>query len=126
MEEKGFIKNIVVILVILLVVFFSQQAYFKLKAGNSAPQQAGLVQDYLTKSSNWVKDSIYPKISGEVQKRGDIIKNEVSSEKQKISEDIGTKIKNYFTGVVDSVFNPGKLNQNQNCPPVDTQVQPQL
>lgn len=122
-NQKGFIKNIVVILVILLVVFFSQQAYFKLKAGNSAPQQTGAVQDYLTKGSNWVRDSIYPKISGEVQKRGDIIKNEVSSEKQKISEDIGTKIKNYFSGVVDSVFNPGKLNQN--CPPVDTQVQPQ-
>lgn len=120
------VKNIVIILVILLVVFFSQQAYFKLKIGNIAPQQAGIVQEYLTRGSNWIKDSAYPKISGEVQKRGDIIKNEVNSEKTKISEDLGTKVKNYFAGVVESIFNPGKVNQNQNqnCPPADNQAQP--
>jgi hypothetical protein len=124
---KNMVKNIVVIFVILFLVFFSQQTYLNFGVGDSTPQ-AGVVQDYFAKGSNWVKDSMYPKISGEVQKRGEIIKNEVASEKQKISEDIGKKIKNYFSGVVDSIFNPGKLKENQNqnnCEPTDTQTQPQ-
>ena len=60
---------------------------------------------------------IYPKISGEVQKRGDRIKNEVSQEKQKVSENIGQKISNYFSGVTESILHPGTP---QNCQPTQT------
>jgi len=120
MQEKGFIKYIVIIAVILIVVFFSQQAYFKGIGKNASSKGSGVVQDYLTKGSNWVKDSVYPKISGEVQKRGDIIKNEIQIEKQKVSESIGEKLKNYFSGVADSILHPGQNNNNCETQPSQT------
>lgn len=123
---KGLVKYIVIIAVLLAVVFLAQQMFFK-KAGNSIfSKGSSAAQDYLTKGSNWVKDIVYPKISGEVEKRTDIIKDEVSQGKEKISESIGEKIKDYFSGVVDSVFNPGKKDAVdcqqclQSCEPSQT------
>ena len=51
---------------------------------------------YMAKGSNWAMSKIYPKISGEVQKRGGMIKNEVNQEKQKVSENIGKKLEIIF------------------------------
>lgn len=103
--EKGFIKNIVIIIVILVAVFFSQKADFRENGKSLLSQTAGQV-------SGWVKDNALPKISGEVEKRGEMIKNEINQEKQKISETIGEKIKNYFSGIIDNIFNPGKNNND--------------
>ncbi len=108
----------------LAAAFLSQQPYFKgsdesVFSYNSIPGQS-----YLAKGANWLKDSLYPRISGEVQKRGDLIKNEINQEKEKISESVGEKIKNYFSGVVDSVFNPGEEKETQNCSQTCPQVQP--
>lgn len=123
-QEKGFIKYIVIIAIILIVVFLSQQAYFRGIGKNIFLQGSGVAQDYLTKGSNWAKDNVYPKISGEVQKRGDIIKNEINTEKEKISETIGEKIKDYFSGVADSILHPGQNDNNCNCQPQPSQSQP--
>lgn len=127
MEAKTSIKYISIIIIILVVVFLSQQAFFKGTEKTFISNAGDQIKTYLSKGSDWVASNVYPKISGEVQKRGDAIKEEINQEKQKVSESIGEKIKNYFSGISDSVFNPGKLkqNQNQNCPPVDTQAQPQ-
>ena len=111
--ESGFIKYIVIIVVILAVVFLSQQAYTRGAGKTLISNSTGKVKSYLSQGSNWVLSKVYPKISGEVQKRGDIIKNEVSQEKQKVSENIGTKIKNYFSGISDSILHPG---ENNSCP----------
>lgn len=126
--QKKFIFSIIIIIVLLVVVFLSQQAY---SGGigktflSVATNQAGA---YLAKGSNWVTSSIYPKISslparaGEaIQKRGDIVQNEVNQQKQNlidtISKDIGTKVENYFSGVTNSIIHPGSP---QNCPTPQT------
>ena len=112
MEQKGFIKYIVIIAVILLVAFFSQQAYYWGADKTIVSGSTDQANTYLANASAWVNSKIYPKVTGEVKKRGDIIKKEVSQEKQKISENIVTKIENYFAGVTNSVMHPGTP---QNC-----------
>jgi hypothetical protein len=116
-QGKRFAKYIIIIIVILVVVFLSQKAYtrgFGKTLISNAINPAGA---FLAQGSSWALSKIYPKISGEVQKRGDIIKNEVSQEKNKVSENIGQKISNYFSGVANSVLHPGTP---QNCQPAQT------
>jgi len=125
-QEKGSTKYIFIVIVILIVVFLSQLPYFKGEGNTFVFQGASTPQDYLTKGSNWVKDSLYPKLSGEVEKRKDIIKNEINSEKEKVSQTFGEKIKNYFSGVADSILHPGQTNcepqPSQEPTSTDTQV----
>jgi len=113
--DKRIILGIIAIIVVLVVAFLSQQAYLK-GTGNTlisgAADQAGA---YLSKGSDWVKSNVASKIGGEVTKRGEAIKNEINQEKQKVSENILDKTKNYFTGITDSILHPGTP---QNCPAV--------
>lgn len=108
--KRKIIRNIIIVIIILAAAFLSQQAYF---GGTSEPffsQGTKAAQDYWAKGSSWV--------GGEAQKRGDIIKNEINQEKEKVSETIGEKIKNYFSGIIDNIFNPGKKNnESQSCSP---------
>ena len=46
-----------------------------------------------------------------------IIARFLNSEKEKVSEDIGKKISNYFSGIADSIVNPGK---NNSCEPTQS------
>lgn len=110
---KKIIFGIIAIVIVLAVAFLSQKSYFNGTEKTfiyGATDQAKL---YLAKGVNWATSTVYPKINEETQKRGDIIKNEVDKEKQKISENIGQKISNYFSGVSDSILHPGTP---QNCP----------
>lgn len=111
--QQGFIKYIVIIVVILAAVFLSQQAYSNGIGKTLISNATDQIQTYAAKGSNWIMASIYPKITEEVQKRGDIIKTEVNNEKEKVSENIATKISNYFSGVANSILHPG---ENINCP----------
>lgn len=115
MNEKGFIQYIVIIIIILVIVFLSQQVYFKKIGKNLYDQSATQIGGYWQKAGAWVSTNVYPKLSSEAARRGEAIKTEAVAEKQKVSENIGENIKNYFSGVVDSVFNPGK-NNSTNCP----------
>ena len=110
--QQGFIKYFVIIIVILAVVFLSQQALFRGISKTFVSDATDKAGAYLSKASTWASSVIYPKISGEVQKRGDTINNAINQEKQKVSEDIGKKIENYFSGIADSVLHPG---ENNNC-----------
>lgn len=118
--EKKFIISVAAIIVILTIAFLSQKAYFGAGGKNLVSDATNQAGTYLSKGSDWVMSRIYPKISGEVQKRGEMIKNEVDQEKNKISESIGKKIENYFSGIAESVFHPGENIGNQNCPPVQS------
>jgi hypothetical protein len=113
-NERGFIKYLVIIFVILVIVFLSQQAYLRGFGKTLVSDATNQVKPYLAKGSNWVMSKIYPTISGEVQKRGDAIKNDVNQEKNKVSQTLGEKIKNYFSGVENSIVHPGTP---QNCQP---------
>ena len=112
MERKTFIKYIVIIVVILVIVFLSQQIYFKGIEKNFIFDAANQASVYMAKGSSWALSAIYPKISGEVQKRGDMIKTEINQEKNKISENILNKTKNYFSGIANSIIHP---ETPQNC-----------
>ncbi len=114
--NKGFIKYIIIIAVILIAVFVSQSAYFKQWSQNAfkkAVQPAGS----LMKGASWPGGKIASQISGEVQKRGQIIQNEVSQEKKNVSENILQRTENYFSGIANSIFHPGIP---QNCQPSQT------
>jgi hypothetical protein len=114
METKKLILCVVGIAIILAVVFLSQQAYSRGFGGNLVSAAADQASAYLSKGSGWVMSNIYPKITGEVQKRGDIIKTEVNQAKQTVTEDLGKKIGNYFSEIKDSILHPGQTNNN--CP----------
>ena len=122
MKQEGFIKYIVIIIVILLVAFLSHQAYSWGTGKTLISDATDQASAYLAKGSNWATSQIYSKISGEVQNRGDMIKNEIEQEKNKISENILEKTKNYFSEVANSVLHPGTP---QNCPTqTSSQTQP--
>jgi hypothetical protein len=110
--EKSFTIYTVIIIFILLVVFSSQQAYSRGVGKNLISAAANQAGAYLSKGADWVMSNVYPKITGEVQKRGDMIKTEVKQEKEKVSENILTKVGNYFSGVANNVLHP---DQNNNC-----------
>jgi predicted PurR-regulated permease PerM len=109
---KKLIFGVIAIIIVLVVAYFSQKAVFTGSGNTLISGATNQAKDFLSKGSDWVMTNIYPKISGEVQKRGDMIKDEVNSEKEKISESIGEKISNYFSGVTDSILHPGTP---QNC-----------
>jgi hypothetical protein len=106
-EEKGFIKYFIIIIIILIVAFLSQQAYTRGIGKTLISNATSQAQAYMAKGSSWVVSNVYSKISGEVQKREEAIKTDVTQEKNKVSENIGKKISNYFSGVSNSVLHPG-------------------
>lgn len=119
MDQGGFIKYVLIIAVILLVAFFSQKAYTGWVGKNLVSAVGTQAGAYLSKSTEWFTANVMSKISGEVQSRGDAIKNEVTQQKenisQNVSENILKKTENYFTGIKDSVLDPGK---KVDCPPL--------
>ncbi|MDP3882451.1 MAG: hypothetical protein Q8Q48_00110 [Candidatus Staskawiczbacteria bacterium] len=118
MNEKGFIQYFVIIGVILAVAFFSQPAHLKGNQKTFISDASDQAKAYLSQGADWTKANLYPKISGEVQKRGDMVKEGVEKEKEKVSETISEKISNYFSGVAESIIHPGTP---QNCPAPNVQ-----
>jgi len=120
--EKGFIQYVALIVIVLVIVFLSQGGNLLNLFGkgktftfiNGAVQKG---QEYLAKSSGWVADKVFPNIASEVEKRGEMAKEGIDGQKEKITESVSEKIKNYFSGVTNSILHPGTP---QNCPPAQT------
>lgn len=113
--NKKIIFSIIAIIIILAIFYFSQKPWLWGNEKTFIHSAIDQGKAYAQEGSNWVMSKIYPKISEEAQKRGEMIKNEVNQEKQKVSENIGEKISDYFSGVADSVLHPGTP---QNCPDI--------
>lgn len=111
--EKKIIFSVIVVVIILVGVFFSQQAYSRGVGKNLISDATSQAKTVLAQGTNWAMSNIYPKITGEVKARGDIIKKEVGQEQKKVSENIGQKISDYFSGVANAIVHPGNP---QNCP----------
>jgi len=101
----GFIKNIVIIVIVLAVVFFSQSAYFRPIGKNLFLQIKEKTGVYLVKAGDWLKAIVYPKISGEVAKRGVVVQEEINKQKNNILQNIWETIKNYFAIKFSKTFN---------------------
>ena len=115
--QTGSIKKyIIIIIAILSVVFLSQQAFSKRIGKSIISDITDKAGAYLAKGADWATSTIYPKISGEVQSRGDIISDKINQEKDKVSENILTKTKNYFSGIANSILHPGENNNCQTQP----------
>ena len=108
MEKKN-ILYIVGIVAVLGIVFVSQQGIFS-DFGQAA--QAA-ISGYWAKGANWASDNAYQPLSDEVQKRGEIVGDEINSGKEKISENVLQKVGDYFSGIADSIVHPG----NNSCEP---------
>jgi len=92
--------------VVIAAVFLSQQGYFD-GIGKSA---SAAISGYWAKGSNWVTSQAYPTLSEEMQKRGEVISNEIKEEKENISENVLQKVGDYFSGIADSIVNPEKTS----------------
>lgn len=113
--QKGAIKYYIIIIVFILgFVFLSQQAFTRGYGQNIISAVSNQAGAYLAKSSDWASKNILQKVTGEVQKRGDTITSAIDQGKQKVTEDVGKKIQDYFSGVEKSIVSPGTP---QNCPP---------
>ena len=99
----------------------SQQAYSRAFAKPIISAASNQAEAYLAKGANWAMSAIMPKVTGEVQKRGDTITNAVNDavnqQKQNISDGVVKKIGNYFSGVANSITQPGTP---QDCQPAAT------
>lgn len=116
MQKQGFIKYFIVIGVLLTAVFLSQRVdlFEKKQTFSFTSGAVSQAQTYLGDGSKWLTDKIYPNVSSEAQKRGAMVVSGVNEQKEKVSESITKKIKNYFSGISDSILHPGELNKD-NC-----------
>ena len=99
MNEKGFIKNIVVIIILLTVVFLSQQSYFREYGKNLYSQIKPQTEAYWSKTAYWFKTNIYPRVSGEVESKSAIVQQEINKQKDNIMQNVWGKIKNYSASI---------------------------
>ena len=69
MKRKWFVKNIIIIIVLLVLVFLSQQSYSNEIGKKLFFQAEAQVKIYWTKVADWFKGNVYPRVSGEVDKK---------------------------------------------------------
>ncbi len=84
-NNKGFILNIVAIVVVLGIVFLSQQANY----------------DYI---GDWFKTNIYPRVSHEIESRGEEVQKEVLKQKDMVAQSLWDKIKIFFQEKFNTTF----------------------
>lgn len=99
MNEKGFIKNIVVIIILLTVVFLSQQPYFREYGKNLYSQIKPQAEAYWLKTAYWLENNIYLRVSGEVESKSTIVQQEINKQKDNIMQNVWGKIKNYSASI---------------------------
>lgn len=114
-NKKKLIIYIGAIAIILVSIFMSQQSYFSYatKDKNLFSNVSAAIYDHWADGIDWVSNKAYPTLLEESQRRGEMAKNAVEEQKEKISENVLEKVGNYFSGIKNSIINPGA---QQNCP----------
>ena len=113
-NKKRLIIYTIAIITVSALVFMSQQTYFNNTADkNLFSNISASVYDRFAEGVNWVTDKAYPTLVEESQRRGEMAKNAIDEQKEKISENVLEKVGNYFSGIKNSIINPGSP---QNCP----------
>lgn len=95
-ENRGRIKYIIIISIILSLAFLSQQSYFRPADNNIATQASKQGSEYWSKLMGWFSSHVYPRVNGEVAKRGEEAKQEVVKQKDVAVQGIWEQIKNYL------------------------------
>ncbi len=96
MNERGFILNIIIIILILVLVFLSQQPYFRPTAKSLYTNTGKITSPYTSKIGDWLKASIYPKVSQEVANRGATAQQAITEQKNNLMQNIWENFKNFF------------------------------
>lgn len=104
MESKVFIKNILIVIVILTVVFLSQQSYFRTIGNYLYSKYLKQVSLYFVKNTDWFKENVYPKVSGEVAQKREDVKEEIIKQKNNFAQIIWGNFKNYFAEKFSKTF----------------------
>jgi len=113
-NKKKIILGILGVGAISAFVFFSQQDNFNsTEDKNLFSNVSAAIYDHWEDGMNWVSNKAYPTLLEESQRRGEIAKDAVETQKEKISENVLEKVGNYFSGIKNSIINPGTP---QNCP----------
>lgn len=109
--EKGFIKNVVIIIIILTVVFFSQQPNSREYGKNLYNQAFTQGQSWWQGAYGYAQQNVFSKVGGEVEKKKELIQDELQKEKNKMSENILQKIKNYFSNIISRTFKSAEKSE---------------
>jgi hypothetical protein len=113
-NKKKIIICILAVGIISTLVFLSQQSGFSAAEDkNLFSNVSAAVSDKWAEGINWVSNKAYPTLLEESQKRGEMAKNAIDEQKEEISENILEKVGNYFSGIKNSIVNPGSI---ESCP----------
>lgn len=101
MERGLLIKNSAIIAAILATVIFSQLPYFK---GNTSvfdfplsKKDGGLSgNSLLSSATDWLKNNVYPRVSGEVAKREEALINEANQQKDVVVQNSVGGVKKFI------------------------------
>ncbi len=101
-ENGGFTKYIVIVAIILVVVFMSQQPQFRV-IGQKAYQKATQAT-YWTKAEDWIKNSLWLKVSGEAANIKASTTQEITKQKNNLVENLWEQLKSYFAAKLSNMF----------------------
>ena len=91
---------IIIIAIIMLLIFLGQRGYFDNLNETLFIEGAF---GYWAKGTKDAVNNTYSTLSDEAQKRGEIIKEEINSEKENISKNVLQKVGDYFSGIANSI-----------------------
>ena len=119
-----FLKYILIIAIILIVAFFSQQVVSGGFAKTFVYDYASKAKATLSKGYNSIAQKTISKadeVGGQVASGGEAIKQGVEEKKKDITENISTKVSNYFSGIGNALV--GKSTAD-NCPAIISTTTP--
>lgn len=102
-NQKGFLKNIVIIVILVVLVFVSQQSAFRSYGKDLYGYIGPKIEEYKTKVVDWFKTTIYPRVSGEVEQKGNAIGEEINKQKNNFVQNIWENAKKYFADIFTKV-----------------------
>ena len=78
------------------IVFLSQSPSFRPIAQNAYNQASKNLGPYADMGKQWFTANIYPRVSQEVASRGEVVKEEVTTQRNNTIQSIGETVKNYL------------------------------
>ena len=95
-------KNIIIVAIILIVAFLSQNSIFKDTVKNSNFPLFKKTNDYSSKTSDWLKNSIpsvddlKDRVSGGLEEKEEMLKDEIVNQKEEIEKKSVGTVKKYI------------------------------
>lgn len=98
-------RELVIILIIIAIVVLSQQPFFALYGQQIYYKIKGVGELAWKKAYDAFQKYIMGKVSSEIDKRQEIIKDELKDQTKAVGQNIWERIKGYFVGMYTGLFN---------------------